>query len=52
MAKVPIIVITAAADQDREGLKVVDVLAKQFSLDDLLAVIRRHLLDVELQRTP
>jgi CheY-like chemotaxis protein len=48
VAGVPIVVMTAAQAQDAAGLAVVDVLAKPFSLDQLLTVVRRHLLDAEL----
>lgn len=50
MAGVPIIVITGATDQDATGLAVVDIIPKPLSLDQLLTVIRRHLLDAELAR--
>ena|SRR5436853_5980345 len=48
VAGVPIVVMTAAQSQDPGGLAVVDILAKPFSLDQLLTVVRRHLLDAEL----
>ena len=44
----PIIVMTAAQDQDSSQLGVVDLIAKPFSLDQLLVVVRRHLLDSQL----
>jgi CheY-like chemotaxis protein len=48
VAGVPIVVMTAAQRQDRAGLEVLDVLEKPFSLDQLVTVVRRHLLDAEL----
>jgi CheY-like chemotaxis protein len=45
---VPIVVMTAAQAQQRAGLGVVDVLEKPFSLEQLLTVVRRHLLDSQL----
>jgi CheY-like chemotaxis protein len=44
----PIIVMTAAQEEDHTKLGVVEVLPKPFSLDDLLVVLRRHLLDARL----
>lgn len=48
IAGVPIVVMTAAQAQDAGDLRVVEILAKPFSLEELLTVVRRHLLDAEL----
>jgi CheY-like chemotaxis protein len=51
MGSFPIIVMTAAQDQTHGNLGVAEVIAKPFSLDQLLVVLRRHLLDAQLPQT-